>query len=152
MYKTGLWAVAALVSISVAAMAAQSSFEQWHHVGNAEFRDAMQKVVGADPVNCGLLDLVQRQQHRAEARKVLACIADARQRKVSFKYGTFRIPIDTQVYEVYLHSAAGEAWLFAYDLTPAESEFQMWFVKCQQVDVDADTLVITGEDCVEGRP
>lgn len=141
----GLWGTAVLA-------ATQPSMEDWQRVGNAEFRAAIEKVVGPDPVDCGLVDLVLRQQHRAEARKVLACIEDAKLRKLSFKYGTFRIPIDTHVYEVYVQSASGEAWLFAYDLAPLENEFQMWFVNCKQVDVDAYTLIITGESCEERRP
>jgi hypothetical protein len=142
----------AALGMTLMAVAAPPSMEDWQRVGNTEFRDAIRKVVGTDAVDCGLLDLVVRQQHRSEARKVLACIEDAKRRKVSFKYGTFRIPIDTHVYEVYLQSAAGQAWLFAYDLAPAENEFQMWFVSCQMVDVDVDTLIITGENCEEQTP
>jgi hypothetical protein len=143
---------AALSCMGALAVTAQPGFEKWERVGNDEFREAMQKVVGANPVDCGLLDLVQRQKHRAEARKVLACIDEAKRRKVSFRYGTFRIPIDTHVYEVYLQSASGESWLAAYDLAPLENEFQMWFVSCKQVDVDPDTLIITGENCEERSP
>ena len=125
----------------------------WSQVGNTTFRAVIDKLIGADPVDCGLFSLtVLENPKRADRRRALDCIAKAKKRGVPFKYGTRRIPIDSFADEVYVGTAAGETWRLTFDVMVVDFTYQMWIQRCESVSVDRKTLIMSGEKCEERVP
>ena len=144
--------VALLGGIAPAALAIKLPLLDWADVGNEEFRAAVDKLAGKESIDCGLVLMAGKQPDGAGRRKALACMADAQSRKVAFKFGTSRVPLDSHVTEVYVRTSSGETWQLVFDLMPLENVYQTWIAACDSVEVDPTTLYLSGENCEERTP
>ena len=113
------------------------------------FAEDLRHIAGESFADCGFHDLLNRKPSRAERRDVLACLEGARRAGKSSRFGTFRLPIDSYAWEVYLRTTNGDAWMLVVDQMVDEESAQYWVLKCREVEVDRATLVLRREDCVQ---
>jgi hypothetical protein len=124
----------------------------WSPEGYKGFVESIDALVGPNAVNCGYVNLLEVEKGSQARRDAYACVQYVLARGLPFKFGTYRIPIDSHAYEVLARAPDGKLWEITYDQMVDDDESgQQWNRTCRSVRMDRKTLDFIGVDCVQ-RP
>lgn len=149
--KKGLTLAVVAIAVAMTASSADKRAIPWERVADAPLRAELDRLVGSDAIDCGVVDIRKRKAADLVKQQSLDCIADAQQRGMPFKFGIVRLPLGRVAYEVYARTRNGQSWLLSHGQNPSEEVASSWMERCQFIEVSTRTLLISGMDCSEGR-
>ena len=122
----------------------------WEPRGYQGFSESIDAFAGPLAIDCGFFDMTEGKTiGMGQRRQALACIAEATDRGLAFKFGTLRMPIDSYAHEIFVRTTKGQSWMIVYDVMIDGDAPQQWNRLCASVQVDPRTLLLHGEGCVE---
>jgi hypothetical protein len=144
MRAAGMLAMAwGVCAIAVGAEASSS----WKFMCYQGFVESVDKLVGPDAIDCGLID--QQSEKVTEARKLGAvrCVEETLHGVRPFKFGM--VPAGSNVVYLLLRSPAGELWTVRYERSIANKHLHETQINqtCKNVSFDSGALIIQGADC-----
>jgi hypothetical protein len=142
------WLVLAMLGAGEAAEAPPVA-HGWQPMGYQGFVESIDALVGPEAVDCGFFRIGGDEVTARVKRQAYQCVQSALKARQPFKFGTFRIPIDSYAHEILARSSRGELWQITYDVMLTDDETgQQWNQICNSVSIDKRTLLVLGTDCV----
>ena len=144
--------LAVFTSLSLQSACASTGVQQkadWGSQVDAKLVASIDSLVGPNAVDCGLYNLTGGAPPYRIRLAAHDCVDSAVRAGQTFKYGTLRIPIDSDATEVIARTADGKLRLIVRDVMIGEGFAQQWNQICQEVGVDPHTMIVEAERCVE---
>lgn len=142
---TGMWLAPGL--LAMAAAAATPGEDGWPNAGYPGFDRSIDALVGPTAIDCGFIALRTDKIDTKARQAAYACVQQAMRDKVPFKFGTFRVPIDSFTTEVVARGPDGTLWFVVFDVMPGGDAPQQWNMVCKTVKLDPSSLVLDSRDC-----
>jgi hypothetical protein len=148
-----MWRFATLLTGALAGCAASAPHLEshpWKPTAYQGFSESIDRLVGPDAIDCGMYDLLDRKVGGDTRRNGYRCVQIALQKRVPFKYGTHRLPIDSYATEVLARTPDGTLWFIAHDRMiddeTGETQ-QQWNQVCHSAEVNRKMVIIPGDGC-----
>jgi hypothetical protein len=144
MFRAGLLVASCL---SVGCATAPPRPDSWASAKAPNLVELVNKLAGPEAIDCGFINQLGEEESHAGWRAAMRCASAALEHGEPFKFGTYRIPMDSYTHEIVVRGADGQLWFLVLDVMLDGDAPQFWQERCTSVTPDAASFTFLASGC-----